>query len=184
MKSLLQERYQKIIVHQLKEQLGISNVMQVPKVEKICLNIGMGSFIARSGSKDYSRVETNLAKISGQKPLLRKARLSVSNFKVREGMPIGLKVTLRKGNAYNFLDKLINIVFPRVRGFRGVKRDIFDKNGNCSIGFNDHTVFSEIALDDIGYPHGVQVTIVTSATDKESSLALLESFDFPFIKID
>ena len=157
--------------------------MQVPKIEKICINVGMGSYILKSGKKDYSFVEQTLSSIVGQKPVLRKARLAVSNFKLREGMPVGLSVTLRRDAAYNFLDKMIQIALPRVRDFRGISRKIFDRKGNCSIGFVDQTVFPEGELrDDLSRPYGLQVTIVTNTENSEHAMRLLEMFDFPFRK--
>ncbi len=178
----LYERYQKEIAAKLLKDLGLKNVMQVPKVEKVCVNIGMGSFLQRLGTKDYSAVEKALENITGQKPKVSKARLSVSNFKLREGMPVGVSVTLRGEAAYNFLDKVINVVYPRVRGFRGVKRNIFDDKGNCSFGFTEHTVFPEIRLDDAKRVHGLQVTVVTNTEDQDQARALMEAFEFPFKK--
>ncbi len=180
-KSLLLERYAKEIAPQLQKDLGMKNVMEVPKIEKVCVNVGMGSYLQRLGTKDYSLVEQTLLQITGRKPVLRKARLSVSNFKLREGMPVGLSVTLRKDEAYIFLDKIINIVFPRVRGFRGIKRNIFDKSGNCSFGFADHSVFPEIDLEDARKAHGVQVTVVTNARESAHAEKLMEAMGFPFI---
>ncbi len=180
MESQLLERYQKEVVSALQKELGCKNVMQVPRLEKICINVGMGSYLQRGGGKDYSKIEDNIRLITGQKPVVRRARMSVSNFKLREGMPVGISVTLRGKAAYNFLDKTINLVFPRVRGFRGVNRNIFDKQGNCSFGFNDYTVFPEALPDDTGRPFGLQVTVVTTAQNPEGCQKLLEQFKFPF----
>lgn len=177
-KSALKEKYEKEIVPMLMKELGIKNPMQVPRIKKIVVNVGMGSFL--QGSKDSSAVEGNITAITGQKPVVRKARLSVSNFKLREGMPVGTVVTLRKDAAYNFLDKVINVVYPRVRGFQGVSRNIFDKDGNCSFGFKEHTVFPETAEADVHKTHGVQVTVVTSTKNKEHAFKLMEAFGFPF----
>jgi len=182
MKSELLKRYLKEIQAQLQKELGLKNIMEVPRIEKICVNIGMGSHLQRHGTKDYSAVESSILRITGQKPMLKKARMSVSNFKLREGMPVGLHVTLRDDAAYNFLDKVINIVYPRVRGFEGVKNNIFDKSGNCSFGFKDHTVFPETGQDNPAKTHGVQVTIVTSNTDEAGTRALLKAMNFPFKK--
>ncbi len=181
--SELYDQYQKEIRGKLQKDLGIKNPLQVPRIEKIILNIGMGSYLTKLGSKDYSFVEENITRISGQKPVVRKARLSVSNFKLREGNPVGVSVTLRDQAAYNFLYKLIHVVYPRVRDFRGVNKNIFDKDGNCSFGFKDHTVFPEgITPDDSRKIHGLQVTIVTSTKNAEHSKALLDAFGFPFKK--
>lgn len=182
MKSQLLERYQKEIAPQLMKDLGIKNPMELPRIEKIAVNVGAGSYLNRIGKKSPEEIEEAIAKITGQKPVVRKARMSVSNFKLREGMPVGVCVTLRKDQAYDFLDKVINIVFPRVRGFQGVKRNIFDKNGNCAIGFTEHTVFPEISVDDSRRIHGVQFTVVFSTKNKEHNQKLLEAFGFPFKK--
>jgi len=176
----LYERYQKEIATTLGASLGLKNKMEIPRVLKVCVNVGMGSYLQQGGGKDYSVVEENLKKITGRKPLLRKARMSISNFKLREGMSVGMLVTLRGKAAYDFLDKVINIVFPRVQGFRGVKKNIFDAKGNCSFGFKECTVFPEIIPGE-HRPHGVQITVVTSSDDSEHAYSLLKSVDFPFI---
>ena len=182
MASELQQRYQKEIQPKLIKELGMKNVMQAPRIEKIVVNVGMGSYMQRLGTKDYGTVEETLNKITGQKPVLRKSRLSVSNLKLREGMPVGMCVTLRGESAYDFLDKVINVVFPRVQGFRGVKRNKFDRDGNCSFGFKEHTVFPEVNVEDPRKVHGVQVTIVTSTKDPEHTVKMMEAMGFPFIK--
>lgn len=183
MKSLFFQRYQNEIRPKLQKELGIKNPLQVPGIEKICINVGMGSYLQRLGSKDFSFVEENIKRISGQKPVIRKAKLSVSNFKLREGQPVGISVTLRSDMAYNFLEKLIHIVYPRVRDFRGVNRNVFDSRGNCSVGFPDHTVFPEAVVpEDSRKIHGLQVTIITSTSDVDHSRRLLESFGFPLKK--
>jgi large subunit ribosomal protein L5 len=182
MKSNLYQRYQQEIVPLLMKELSLKNPMQVPQIEKISINVGVGSYLQRIGKKDTAEIEEAVATITGQKPVVRRARLSVSNFKLREGMPVGVAVTLRREAAYNFLDKVIHIVFPRVRGFQGVKNNIFDKNGNCSVGFKEHTVFPEISVDDSRKIHGVQLTIVFKGSEKEHNKRLLEAFDFPFKK--
>jgi len=183
MQSNLFDRYQKEIKPELQKALGLSNSMQVPKIEKICVNIGMGSYLQKFGSKDFSDVEKNMTLITGQKPVVRRARMSVSNFKLREGSPVGMSVTLRGQAAYNFLEKMIHVVYPRVRDFRGVSAKIFDKDANCSIGLNDHTVFPEVEIpEDARRVHGMQVTIVTNTKNTEHSKALLDAFGFPFRK--
>ncbi len=183
MKSNLYEKYENKIKASLQKELGIKNPMQVPKIQKVCINIGMGSYLQRLGKKDYSFVEKNLELISGQKPVIRNAKKSVSNFKLREGNPVGISVTLRGQDAYNFVDKMIHIVYPRVRDFRGVRRNVFDKNGNCSLGFTDHTVFPEgVNPEDSRKVHGMEVTIVTSTKNSDHSRALLQAFGFPFKK--
>jgi large subunit ribosomal protein L5 len=182
MKSLLLERYQKEILPALMKELGLKNVMQVPKIEKIVVNVGMGSHLQKLGKKDGSQVLEAIEQITGQKAVVKKARLSVSNFKLREGMPVGVMTTLRADRAYNFLDKVINIVYPRVRGFQGVKSDIFDKNGNCSFGFKEHTVFPEVSVEDLRHTHGLQITIVFNTANTEHNKALMEKLGFPFQK--
>ena len=178
--SALYDKYQKEIVPHLMKELGLKNPMQIPRIEKVVVNVGMGTFLG--GSKDYSFVEENMTAITGQKPVVRKARLSVSNFKLREGMPVGLMTTLRGQSAYHFLYKVINVVYPRVRGFQGVKRNIFDKRGNCSFGFKEHTVFPESPVTDANKTHGIQVTVVTNTGNSEHAQKLMEAFGFPFKK--
>jgi len=182
MKSALYQQYQKEIVPKLMKELKLDNPMQVPRIEKICVNVGMGSYLQKLGTKDFSGVENAITQITGQKPVVRRSRMSVSNFKLRENMPVGISVTLRNESAYNFIDKVINIVYPRVRGFRGVKPSIFDKDGNCSFGFTEHTVFPEVEADDVRRVHGVQVTVVTNTKDPEHARALMNAFGFPFKK--
>ena len=181
MSSELRQRYQKEIAPKLQKDFGMKNALQVPRIEKVVVNVGMGSHLQRLGSKDYTPIQDTLRAITGQQPVLRKARMSVSNFKLREGMPVGMCVTLRGDSAYEFLDKVINIVYPRVRGFRGVKRNIFDKDGNCSFGFTEHTVFPEVDVEDARKVHGIQVTVVTSTKEKAHTEALLTEMGFPFI---
>ena len=181
--STLLERYQKEIKPVLMKELGIKNPLQVPGIAKVCVNVGMGSYLHKLGSKDFSMVEENIKLITGQKPVVRKSRKSISNFKVRENQPVGISVTLRGKRAYNFVDKLINVVYPRVRDFRGVATSIFDRDGNCSVGFADHTVFPEITRpEDARRVHGLQITIAFSGKDKEQNQKLLEKFGFPFKK--
>ncbi len=182
-KSLLYEKYMKEVRPALQKELKIKNPMQVPRIVKVCVNVGMGSYLQKLNSKDHSFLEDSVSRITGQKPVIRKSKLSVSNFKVREGQPVGISVTLRGTAAYNFLDKLIHVVYPRVRDFRGVNQNIFDKKGNCSLGFRDHTVFPEgVPPEDTRKIHGMQVTIVTSTEKAELAKALLSHLDFPFKK--
>jgi len=181
--SLLYERYKKEIAPALKKNLKIKNIMEVPKIEKISINVGIGSYLQKLGKKDHTFVEKNIELITGQKPVVQKARKSISNFKLREGQPVGVSVTLRGQKAYNFLDKLINVVYPRVRDFRGVNRNIFDKNGNCSLGFKEHVVFPEgQQAEDAKQVHGLQITIKTNTSNKEHAEKLLEALNFPFKK--
>lgn len=177
----LQTRFKEEIAPELQKKLALKNVNAVPKIEKVTINVGFGSLI-NAGNKDFDFILENIAKIAGQKPTAKEARKSISNFKLREGSTIGTAVTVRGKRMYDFLDKLINVVFPRVRDFRGVSPKAFDGSGNYSIGFKEHTVFPEISPDDVIKFHGVQVSITTSAKDDEHGLALLTEFGFPFKK--
>lgn len=177
----LQTRFVKEIVPQLKEKLGKKNTMAIPKVTKVKINVGMGSYI-KTHNKDYSNIVENLTIISGQKPVLNKAKKAISNFKIRQGEVIGTSVTLRGKRMYDFLNKLTNIVFPRVRDFRGLSKKAFDGSGNYSVGFNEHTVFPEISPDDVIKLHGIQISITTSAKTDEDGLELLTQLGFPFKK--
>ncbi len=177
----LQTRFTEEILPELKKTLGLKNKLSVPRVQKVTINVGMGSYIQKH-NKDYSTIVDNVTMISGQKPVLKNAKKAVSNFKVREGMTIGVSVTLRGKRMYDFLNKLTNVVFPRVRDFRGISHKAFDGNGNYSLGFKEHTMFPEISPDDIINLHGLQVNITTSAKTDEEGLALLTALGFPFKK--
>jgi large subunit ribosomal protein L5 len=177
----LQQVYNEDVIPKLKKELGITNNMAVPRVTKVKLNIGMGTYIKTHG-KDTSSVIENLAIISGQKPVTTKSKKAVSNFKIREDEVIGTTVTLRGKRMYEFLNKLVNIVFPRVRDFRGISPKAFDGNGNYSVGFKEHIVFPEISPDDVLHLHGLQASISTSAKTDEEGLALLTALGFPFKK--
>jgi large subunit ribosomal protein L5 len=182
MKSSLQNFYKEVVVPKLQKDLGIKNIMEIPKIEKVTINVGAGSYITQNGKSALNKIIENVTLISGQKPIVRNSRMSVSNFKLREGMPVGVYTTLRSEKAYNFLGKVIDIVFPRVLGFSGVKKNIFDKTGNMSFGFKDYTVFPEGAVDDSGRPHGIQITITIKSKEVAHSKALIEAFNFPFRK--
>lgn len=173
------ENYSKKILPELAKELSIENPMQLPTIEKIVINMGIGSYVA-AGNKDFSSLKNDLALITGQLPKVNHARKSVSNFKLREGMPVGLMVTLRGQRMYDFLEKLIGIVLPRVRDFRGVSSKSFDKNGNFNFGIKEHTIFPEVPQLDVVKSHGLQVTIKFRTQDKEHSLALLKKLGFPF----
>lgn len=182
-KADLKTRFEKEIIPQLKEKLNIKNSMAIPRITKVKINAGIGTYM-KMQNKDYSDVMENITKISGQKPILAKAKKAISNFKLREGDIIGLAVTLRGKRMYDFLNKLINIVFPRVRDFRGLSKKSFDGNGNYSIGFKEHTVFPEISPDDIMKPHGLQINISTSTKKDEEGYELLKILGFPFQKTE
>ncbi len=176
----LYEKYKKEVVPALQKELGYKNVMQVPKIKKVVLNAGIGRFVKEPRYID--NVETTLSRITGQKPMRTKAKKSISNFKLREGMEIGVAVTLRGTRMYQFLDKLVSITLPRVRDFRGLSDKSFDKNGNYTIGFKENMAFPEIKAEDIEKVHGLQITINTNAKNKVEGKALLTHMGFPFTK--
>lgn len=178
--SRLKEKYTKEIVPSLKKKFEYKSVMQVPKLEKIVINIGAGD--ASHNSKLLEAAVNDLTAISGQKPVVTKARKSIAGFKIREGQSIGCKVTLRGENMYNFLDKLITVSLPRVRDFRGLSRKAFDGRGNYTIGIKEQLVFPEIEFDDIVKVRGMDIVIVTTARTNEEALALLEELGIPFKK--
>lgn len=176
----LKEHFQNDIVPTLQKELKIKNINAVPKVKSIKLNVGLGPYIA--AKKDYSELVDNFAAITGQKPVITKARKAISNFKIRENMPVGVAVTLRGQKMYDFLSKLINITFPRVRDFRGISAKGFDGHGNYTVGISENTVFPEINPDNIEKIHGLQVTVVTTAKDDKEGFTLLKAMGFPFQK--
>jgi len=177
----LKETYIKEIAPKLQEILTYKNVMEVPKFEKVVLNMWIGTYI-RTGNKDYTVLKDHLALISGQAPVVKLAKKSISNFKLREGMPVGLTVTLRWDAMYNFLDKLVNVVLPRVRDFRGINPKSFDHEWNYNFWVKEHTIFPEVPQDDIVKNHGIQITIKTTAKTKEAWKELLVLSWFPFSK--
>ena len=178
----LYKKFKEKIRYELKDKLGKKNIHEVPQVDKVIVAMGIGNLATKKGMKDFSDLESNLAKITGQKPVIVKAKKSVSNFKLREGMPVMLKVTLRKEKAYDFLERLNTYVFERVRDFKGIPERKIDAQGNLSFGFKDQTVFAELTPDEITIPQGVQVTISTTSDSKEDTKALLESLGFLFTK--
>lgn len=177
----LADKYKKEVRAQLKDELGLANIMAVPKIEKVVINIGIGR---ASQDKQWIEIAKSiLERISGQKPIEIKARKAISNFKIREGMVIGTKVTLRGQRMYDFLDRLVNSTIPRFRDFYGLDpKKGLDGNGNYTMGFKEHIVFPEIGMDDVEKTHGLEVTVVTSAKDNKSTLALLRGLGFPFKK--
>jgi large subunit ribosomal protein L5 len=176
----LKEKYQKEIVPQLKEKFSYSNVSLVPKLQKVVINIGFGK-IAKEKEK-IAAIEQILIKISGQKPIMTKAKKSISAFKVREGMVIGAAATLRGERMYDFVDKLVNIAFPRVRDFRGISDKGVDRSGNMTVGFKDYSCFPELSAADLDNIHGLEVCLNTNAKNREEGLALFSAFGFPFKK--
>ncbi|MFL6623324.1 MAG: 50S ribosomal protein L5 [Sulfurifustis sp.] len=173
----LQEHYQKAVVPGLMQKFGYKNVMQVPRITKITLNMGVGE--AMTDKKVIDNAANDLAQISGQKPEIRRARKSVAAFKVRQNWPIGCRVTLRGARMYEFLDRLINVAIPRIRDFRGLPSRSFDGHGNYSLGIKEQIIFPEIDFDKVDAIRGLDVTIVTSAKTDDEAKALLEGFQFP-----
>ena len=172
--------YDEVVVPTLMKELEIKNIMECPKLEKIIVNMGVGE--ATQNSKLIDAAMADLTIITGQKPLLRKAKKSEAGFKLREGMPIGAKVTLRKERMYDFLDRLVNVVLPRVRDFEGVPSNSFDGRGNYSVGLRDQLVFPEIDFDKVEKLLGMSITMVSSAKTDEEGRALLKAFGMPFKK--
>ena len=174
----LLERYQKEVFPKLQKEFGITNVMQVPKIEKITCNIGIGE--ASRNSKLLDTAMEQLANITGQHPVMRKARKSIAAFKLREGMPVGVKVTLRRDRMYEFLDRLINIALPRVRDFRGVSTTAFDGRGNYTLGIRDILIFPEVDYQKVEETMGMNITISTTAPSDDQARALLAGMGMPF----
>lgn len=174
----LNEKYKKEAVPQLKEEFGYKNNLAVPRLEKVVINIGLGRAVA--DSKIFGQVEEDLKLITGQKPIKTYARKSISGFKIRQGMPIGLVVTLRKKRICDFLEKLINIVLPRMRDFRGIKSAAFDKSGNYNLGLSEHIVFPEIDYEKVTEIYGLEINIATTAKNREEAKRLLDLLGFPF----
>ena len=174
----LQTLYREEIRDQLKEQLGLDNVMQVPRFEKIVVNMGVGEAVAQAKLLDGAVAD--LTTIAGQRPVITRAKKSIANFKIREGNPIGAKVTLRGPRMWEFLDRLINLASPRIRDFRGLSPRSFDGSGNYSFGVTEQLIFPEVDYDSIDVIRGMDITIVTTATTDEEGRALLEAFSFPF----
>jgi large subunit ribosomal protein L5 len=176
----LQQYYRETVVPRLREELKIANAMQVPRITKITVNMGVGEAVA--DRKVMDAAVTDLTKITGQKPLVTKARKAIASFKLRAGLAVGAKVTLRGPRMYEFLDRLINIAMPRIRDFRGVSPRSFDGQGNYSLGVKEQIIFPEIQYDQVDQIRGMDITITTTAVDNRQGRALLEAFNFPFRK--
>ncbi len=177
----LGEKYQKELRAKIQKELGLDNVMSVPKVQKVVLNVGLGK--ARQNKEWIEIVRSILERITGQKPVMTKARKSISNFKIREGMIVGSKVTLRGQRMYDFLEKLVNITFPRFRDFHGLDpKKGFDKRGGYILGIKEHIVFPEIGMEDVDKIHGLEICVTTSAANDEQARVLLTTLGFPFKK--
>ncbi len=176
--SRLQEKYENELTGELQQKLGLKNPMEVPRITKITLNMGVGGAIA--DKKVLENARADMEKIAGQRPVTCKARKSVAAFKIRDGMPIGCKVTLRRERMYEFLDRLVNIAIPRIRDFRGLNPRGFDKQGNYSMGVQEQIIFPEINYDEVDAIRGMDITITTTARNANEGKALLEAFNFPF----
>ncbi len=174
----LKTQYLGVIKGELTKEFGYKNVMQVPQLDKVVLNMGIGEAVA--DSKKVQSAAADLTLIAGQKPVITKARKSIATFKLREGMPVGVKVTLRKNRMYEFLDRLVNIALPRVRDFRGLNEKSFDGRGNYSMGLKEHIVFPEINYDKVEDVLGMDIIICTTASNDDEARALLKGLNFPF----
>jgi large subunit ribosomal protein L5 len=180
MAANLKELYVSTVAPSLMKKFGYKSVMQIPKVDKVVINVGAGE--AKDNSKVIDAIMNDLALITGQKPVVCRAKKSVANFKVREGMPIGVKVTLRGERMYEFLDRLFNVAFPRVRDFRGISSNSFDGRGNYSTGIREQLIFPEIEYDKIDKVRGMDINIITTANTDEEAKELLELLGAPFAK--
>lgn len=174
----LQQYYRETVAPKLRDQFGYRNVMEIPRITKVTLNMGVGEAVA--DKKIMEHAVGNLTQIAGQKPIITLSRKSIAGFKIREGWPIGCKVTLRRDRMYEFLDRLINVAIPRIRDFRGFSARAFDGRGNYSLGVREQIIFPEIDYDKIDAIRGLDITITTTARTDEEGRALLAAFDFPF----
>jgi large subunit ribosomal protein L5 len=175
----LQQMYNKEIRQKMKSEFNYKNDMMIPKLDKIVLNMGVGEAVA--DSKKIKSANTDMMAIAGQKPIINKARKSIAGFKVREGMPLGVKVTLRRAKMYEFLDRLTNIALPRVRDFRGISSKSFDGRGNYAMGLKEHIVFPEIEFDKVDAIWGMDIVVCTTAVSDDEAKSLLTMFNMPFI---
>ena len=178
--SRLQTFYRDTVVPKLRKDLGLANPMQVPRITKITVNMGVGEAVA--DRKVVDAAAADMARITGQKPLITKSKKAIASFKLRENLPIGCKVTLRGERMYEFLDRLITVAIPRIRDFRGVSARAFDGRGNYTLGVKEQIIFPEIQYDAIDQLRGMDITITTTAMNNEQGRALLEAFNFPFRK--
>jgi large subunit ribosomal protein L5 len=179
MATRLQEQYETVVRPALQEQFGYANVMEMPRVEKVVLNMGVGEAVLDSKKIDSAAQE--MTQIAGQKPIIIRARRSVATFKLREGMPVGVKVTLRRERMYEFMDRLLTIALPRVRDFRGLSPRSFDGRGNYALGIKEQIVFPEIDYDSVDEMRGMDIIVVTSARTDDEARVLLKGMDFPFV---
>ena len=174
----LRTQYEDAIKADLMKQFGYTNVMQLPKLDKVVLNMGVGEAV--NDTKKVKAAAADLEKIAGQKPVITHARKSIAGFKVRENMPLGVKVTLRKARMYEFIDRLVNVALPRVRDFRGLNPNAFDGRGNYAMGIKEHLIFPEISYDQIEEVWGMDIIVCTTAQSDDEARALLKAFNFPF----
>ena len=180
MTARLKETYNDVVFKSLIDKFGYKNVMEVPKLEKITINMGLGE--AKENAKLMETAVEELALISGQKPVVTKSKKSIANFKVRQGMPVGAKVTLRGDNMYEFADKFFNVSLPRVRDFKGLSKNSFDGRGNYSLGIKEQLIFPEINYDDVDKIRGMDIVFVTTAKTDEEAKALLQMMGMPFMQ--
>ena len=180
MPERLYQNYKNEIITVLQNKFKYKNVMEIPKIDKVVINMGLGEAV--KDSKKIEIAQKELSSITGQYPIITKAKKANASFKLREGMPVGLKVTLRKSKMYEFIDRLINIALPRVRDFRGISNRSFDGKGNYSLGIKEQFIFPEIEYDTVDSPRGMDITIVTTAKTDEEAKELLKNFNFPFVK--
>lgn len=176
--SLLKEKYQKEVIAKMRQEFGYKNIMAVPKISKVVLNVGVGQALTDASFLEV--VEKTLLRIAGQKPVKTQAKKSIASFKIRQGMTVGFKVTLRGARMWDFLDKLVHVTLPRVHDFRGINPKSFDHRGNYSLGLKEFIAFPEMHSDEIEKVHGVEITVATTAKTDKEALALLKNLGFPF----
>ena len=181
----LKEKYKKEIAPELKKEFNLKNITQCPRLQKVVVNVGIGHWVTKDSSRReevMGKISEDLKIITGQKPHIRPAKKSVSGFSLREGMPVGLRVTLRGDRMYSFVERLIHVVFPRIRDFQGIKMSSVDKNGNITVGISEQLVFPEISADDTDFFFGMEITIVTSGENKEEGITFFKKIGIPFVK--
>ena len=178
----IQQLYNEEVKDQLQEEFGYENIMQIPKIEKININVGMGESLNNKNA--IEAMQGDLTLIAGQKPVVTKAKISIANFNLREGMRIGLRVTLRSKRMWDFWDRLVNLSLPRIRDFRGLSRNSFDGNGNYNLGITEHIIFPEIDYGKVDKIRGFQITIVTSAKNDQEGLRLMQLLGMPFVEVN
>jgi len=179
MKNLIKEKYNKEVIAEMKKKFSLKNDFQVPRIEKVVVNTGIGKFIKDSNA--VKEVENYIQEITGQKPMITKARQSISGFKIREGLEVGIKVTLRGKRMWDFLDRLVNAAIPRIRDFQGIKESSVDGNGNLNLGIKEHMIFPEIVAENVKNTLSLQVIVVTNAKNREKGLELFKLLKFPIV---